>query len=585
MNSHITAAILACILLYGSLLRLDALFKSYGPYEHPRWLAAMQPGVRAVASTLTPDWRWRSIVEPYVGGDPINYLKFGREMRNFYAAHVREPGFPAATRLGLMLTNDEDVGVSIASITFGLLSLGATFLLGQQLASPAVGLAAAAALAIDRTAILWSIEGWRDEMFAFFAVLGAWAWLRMAQHPTFQRAAIAGLVSGGALLTRITSITLLAPSIMLLLLRRPSGRRPLPQVALAVGIMLALAAPFLINCAIETGDPLLAINHHTDFFLKREGVADPAPKSAVEYVLEKFERPLAAADTMVNGIFVYPFTNKWVGLDAWIGGLGQALSWLAIGGMIGWLWRRDGRLLLCIFLGSLVPFSATWTVRGGAEWRLTLFAYSFYLVAAFWLVEQLIRFAGQPMHRPAPQKTIWRAVAVTVIALAAVCWTFLMPYAVARESLAHGHATMIRAGQRDRVHLVDGWSDIVVTGNVTSRFSIEPSAAIRLSLPQPRPYTLLMRMDPLHYPGASQQRVHVSLNGQPVSVLDLGWHPERVGAYTVVLPQTAVRRGSNALTLRSEEMVPIGRAGREFPEIPRDREVGLRFWYMLIAPS
>ena len=35
------------------------------------------------------------------GGDPINYLKFGREMRNFYAAHVREPGFPAATRLGL----------------------------------------------------------------------------------------------------------------------------------------------------------------------------------------------------------------------------------------------------------------------------------------------------------------------------------------------------------------------------------------------------------------------------------------------------------------------------------------------------
>ena len=28
-----------------ALLRLDALFKSYGPYDQPRWLAAMQPAV------------------------------------------------------------------------------------------------------------------------------------------------------------------------------------------------------------------------------------------------------------------------------------------------------------------------------------------------------------------------------------------------------------------------------------------------------------------------------------------------------------------------------------------------------------
>ena len=94
----VAPTLLICILLYAALLRLDALFKSYGPYEQPQWLAAMQPAVGAAASTITPDWPWRRDATPYVGGDPINYLKFAREMRNFYAAHVREPMFPAVTR-------------------------------------------------------------------------------------------------------------------------------------------------------------------------------------------------------------------------------------------------------------------------------------------------------------------------------------------------------------------------------------------------------------------------------------------------------------------------------------------------------
>ena len=94
--------LLVLVVCYAALLRLDALFKSYGPYDQPRWLAALQPAVGAAASTLTPDWPWRHDPTPYVGGDPVNYLKFARGMRNFYAAHVREPMFPAATRIGLM---------------------------------------------------------------------------------------------------------------------------------------------------------------------------------------------------------------------------------------------------------------------------------------------------------------------------------------------------------------------------------------------------------------------------------------------------------------------------------------------------
>jgi hypothetical protein len=581
MSKLITRAILTCVLLYGGLLRIDALFKTYGPYEHPRWLAVMEPPVRAAASVLTPDWQPRHDLEPYVGGDPINYLKFAREMRNFYAAHVREPGFPGATRLGLMLTNDEDVGVSLTSITFAVLALGATYLLGQQLASPAVGLAAAAALAIDHTAVFWAIEGWRDEMFAFFAVLSTWAWLRLAEKSTPRRAVVAGLAGGGALLTRITSISLLAPAVVVLLARRGAERPPLLHVAIAVAIMAAAIAPFLINCVIATGDPLYAINNHTDFYLKREGVPDPPPMSAVAYTWGKFDRPLAAADTMVVGMFSYPFDNKWVGLDHWYQGLGRVLSWLAIAGMIGWLWQRDGRLVLCMFMGALVPFSATWPVRGGAEWRLTLFAYSFYLVAAFWVVHKVVR-QKKGSHRSDP----FFAAGITVaLAVAGLAFAFGMPYLVAREALIHGQPMVIAAGERDRLLLGNGWSRLVVTGNVSARFATRQTVNIRMPLPEVRPYQVKLRIDPLDYPGAAPQTVHISLNGNPVTTVALSWNPERVGEYSFIIPASAVRPGSNEVTFRSENMVPIGRAGSAFPEMPRDREVGFRFWYMLVVPS
>ncbi len=193
-------------------------------------------------------------------------------MRSFYAAHVREPMFPAATRIGLMLTGDADVGVSVTSITFALLTLVATYALGARVASPAVGLAAAAALGIDQSAVEWSIGGWRDELFAFFAISCTWAWLRLAQRPSYANAAIAGVLSGGACLTRITSISLIAPAVIWLLATRGPAIRG--QLALGVGLTAALAAPFLINCAIATGDPLYAINNHTDFYLKREGAPD-----------------------------------------------------------------------------------------------------------------------------------------------------------------------------------------------------------------------------------------------------------------------------------------------------------------------
>ena len=579
----VAPTLLICILLYAALLRFDALFKSYGPYDQPRWLASMQPAIGAAAAAITPDWPWSRDTTPYVGGDPINYLKFARQMRNFYAAHVREPMFPAVTKIGLRLAADADVGISVTSITFGLLTLVATYALGTAVASPMVGLAAAAMLGIDRTAVYWAIGGWRDELFAFFAVSCAWAFLRFARHPTRGNAVLAGALSGGACLTRITTIALIAPAVVWLLVMWNSPRESdltqiarspgLPRrsdseqtarrrgLAIVVGVMAVVVAPFLINCAIATGDPFYAINNHTNFYLKREGVTDVRPMSAVRYSVDKFEsRPIAATDNAVRGIFVYPFANKWVGLNHWYPGLGTVLAGLAITGLVAWLWWPEGRLLLVMFFGSLVPFSMTWTVLGGAEWRLTLFAYAFYLIAAFWVVDSVIRFVRAALTTR--DRQLWAqitgyqilrtAAIVLALLLVAGIWSFAVPYALVREQFNYAGVATIAAGPRDRWFFADGWSGLVVEGNVTMRLAARPGATLRILLPEARSYTLTVRTDPVDRVAAAQQIVHVSLNGAHLDDLVLGWNPERIGAYQVTIPAGMFAPGAQRLELRSD---------------------------------
>ncbi len=568
----VVSILLAGTVAYAGLLRLDALFDSYGPYEQPSWLAAIQPSVNAAAATITPNWRWRRDPTPYEGGDPINYLRFAREMRNFYAAHVREPMFPAMTRVGLTLTGNADVGISLTSIFFGLATIVATYALGATVASPAAGLAAAAMLAIDHSAVYWSIGGWRDELFAFFAVSSVWAWMRLAAVPNTAHAVRVGVFGGGACLTRITSVALLAPAALWLIATRGSDVRR--KVLIASGISAALVAPFVINCIIATGDPLYSINHHTDFYLKRENAPEIKPMSAIDYSLGKFAfRPVAATDNAVRGIFVYPFANKWVGLNRWYPGLGTLLACFAIGGLVAWLWRPRERLLLFTFLVSLVPFSMTWTVRGGAEWRLTLFAYSFYLVAAFWLVDKGVRLVlalvrdreSKPWSGLQRVQVIRTTIVLAVLLGIAAVWPYLVPYAAARESLIHGDPAMIRAGQRDLWFFADGWSDAVAEGNVTTRSAIKPTAALRIVLPETRQYDLLFRMDPVVPLAEKLPTVRIAIDEHALADLPLTYNPERVSEYRLTIPAGLVSAGIHRLVMQSDS--------------------SFRLWYVLITPG
>ena len=97
------------ITIYGGLVRLDAVVERYGPVEHPGWARVRDPrgapmgrGGKAGGTPL------ERIASPYAGGDPINYLRFAREMRTFYQPHVPGTGVPGV-----------DAGVPLALLRSG----------------------------------------------------------------------------------------------------------------------------------------------------------------------------------------------------------------------------------------------------------------------------------------------------------------------------------------------------------------------------------------------------------------------------------------------------------------------------------
>ena len=84
------------ITAYGGLLRFEAMVADYGWMGLPAWSEALARHATPIARELRPvSVLWVPVKNPYAGSDPVNYLRFAREMTGFYQAHVREPLFLA----------------------------------------------------------------------------------------------------------------------------------------------------------------------------------------------------------------------------------------------------------------------------------------------------------------------------------------------------------------------------------------------------------------------------------------------------------------------------------------------------------
>jgi hypothetical protein len=457
--------------------------------------------------------------------------------------------------------------------------------------SRVAGLAVSFLLAAEYELISWSVDGWRDDVFMAMVVLSAWAFLRCRQTPTLQDAALLGVTTAGACLTRITAVTFVVPALVWLVIDGDSAsrRQRIRCASAAALVCAALVAPYLISCAIATGDPLYAIDYHTRYYRYGEGLPSERPMSAAAYIGSKIAgRPLAALDTGVTGLFVQPFVIKWTGFEAWIRGIGTALWWLAVGGLLAWPFSAKGRMLLVILFGSMLPYALTWNVAGGGEWRFTMHAYPFYMLAALSALAWACRGVTALWRRPWRESRIaWKPVAPAAAGAGVYILVYALylalPWFVVREAIATNHDISIETGARDITFFGTGWSRPYQDG-LTFRVSQAERAVVRIPLPSRQLYHLVLRLDPVA--PERQHRVTVLLNRQLLAILPLTWNPERVGTYPLQLPTDKVRVGINELTIVPDMMVAAESAGLPFASRDPAVLLGVKLWYVrVLAPA
>ena len=584
------------ITLFGALLRMDALTVRYGWLEHPKWAMQLEQSLFPISRSLRPAAvPWQRVDRPYIGGDPIGYLYFARHWRHFYQAHVREPVFLAMVHFMLWVMHDSDIAVSYASLIGGTLAIFATFLLGRAAHSNAAGLIAAAALAIELDAVIWAADGWRDDTFMLFVALAGWGYIRLLQEPFWRRGLASGVIGAAACLTRITSLSFVIPALVWIGARRvPSESRRFPAARGAIisaAVTAALIAPFLINCWIELGDPFFAINHHTRYYRGHEGLPLDTSVGALDYVAHKLQdRPVATIDTAGVGLFVFPFTNKWTGFRAWSTNLAWILKWFAVIGLILAALTREGRLLWVILITSLIPYSVTWSIGGGAEWRFTQHAYPFYLVAA----GAAIATVSQAIWRLITRRVDWRRLrpvrmkpAFALAGAIAIGWSLyaILPLFVLREALVAGETVSVGVSDRDYLFFRNGWSEAVGSGNVMVRVATADRVSMRIPLPLPVDHTLTLRMDgPGLADPAFQPRVTIFLDKQTIGQVRFNDDPSRVGAYRMRIPHELAGKLYGRLDLIASHTVRADQSGPRFAWLPGATPVAFYLWYVRLEP-
>ena len=164
-----------------------------------------------------------------------------------------------------------------------------------------------------------------------------------------------------------------------------------------------------------------------------------------------------------------------------VSGVGTVLSYLAVAGLIAWLWLPEGRLMLAMLFGALVPFSMTWTVSGAPNGGLPCSRMRFISSRRSGSSRgrtNCTRAASQTATRgrraaarcsDARRWCSRRRGRPRLVDRVAIC-------SRQRDASRNGDAVMIVAGPRDRWFFADGWSSLVVAGNVTIAICGQPPA-------------------------------------------------------------------------------------------------------------
>ena len=460
----------------------------------------------------------------------------------------------------LRIFGRDDIAVSFASGFFSILAIFITFLLGSYTFSWWTGVLASIGMAVDQELVSIGVDGWRDDTFMFLVLLFTYAAVRMFKKASFGNALFAGIVAGIVCLTRLTSFSFIVPAYAYLLFatRETTWKVRLKSVALSVFLFVAVITPFLINCALVYGDPLFSVNDNTKFYRSRENVSESqTPKTVAVYLTERLlDRPWKFIDTGIVGLTRYPFLNKWKGFNYLSPDLPPLFKILSVLGCILLLFSSLGRLVLLMNITVLIPYAFTYEIRGGWEWRFTMPAYPFYMIAAALSIVVLSNLiwngrasALLPNRRLSARSMFFGAAIIASISLSG--WLAFIELNLWRkaEAMRSGEAIQVESGDRDSRFVGSGWYLPVKLQEQNVRINSSRDSVLIVPMNGKREYNLALGMTSAFLKPQTNSLVHVLLNDQPVGDIQL---EEGDSIYRLSIPPDVVEEDENRITIRTD---------------------------------
>jgi hypothetical protein len=426
-------------------------------------------------------------------------------------------------------------------------------------------------------------------------MMSTYSLLRLRIAPSFASASLAGAFAAAACLTRLTSLSFVVPALAVAAIDGPceAWRRRVSYAALALAVALALIAPFLVNNWIAFGDPFYSFDFATEFYRGRGSLTVDRPMAWAGSFADRVEaHPLATVDSFLRGLTTYPFGNKWAGLAYLSPLLPALLRAAAIFGLAILLLSAEGRLLLVVLFSALIPFAVIWQAPGGSQWRLTVFAYPFYLVAACHALHTGCRLANRDVRRRLTEsmrheRRRW-AVGAMVVAGGLATALFLprwWQYLLVREAALADGAFSVVAGPADTRFFGDGWYAPVLTGNVTGRYSHGARATLFVPIFERKDTRFTFRMQACSVEPEPAREMQVSINGTEVSALQVVWNPRRAESYDVLVPEALLHEGWNTIDLRADGSTVMPAGESRFLGLEAGQESAFFLWYVRVAPA
>ena len=381
----VTAA--TVIILYGSLLRFDALLVHSGQDAHVH-LRHWVPSYGVFNPANAPEDPYRADVRSYLERAETFSLS------SFYAPSFREPFYIALSVPFLKLAGGE-IGILIQSFFFSLAALVLFFFVANRLHGIWWATGLLVPVALHEWLILEAPSGYRMSAYVFFLLAAVAA---MFLSPIGRRGAVGtGVLSGLLCLIRLSALSVFVPLLALRLWPLPRRER-IRYGGLVVVLLVVLVGPFLVSNAVTYGDPFYAVSFHTQFWMRAEGLdATEGPVSFSRYFTE-FGRAGALVKGTFLGLTALPVKTFWRGLH-----LFPFLNAITLGlGALGLLLstRTEHRFLPAAYFFHLVPFAYIQNFPSGEMPRFVMPAYFFLVLAIPEAVHAVIR----PRTRRAPSE-------------------------------------------------------------------------------------------------------------------------------------------------------------------------------------